>query len=90
MGLDLMEIVLEAEEEFGVAIDVDDVPVLVGQLFDSVVAALRQHRPEIFEADVNYEDRVWEQFKAMLVTQLGVEPERVVKAANFITDLGCV
>lgn len=90
MGLDLVEIVLEAEDEFGVPIDGDNVPLFVGDLLNATLTALRKHRPERFVADAEYADTVWQQLKEMIAEQLGVEPERVLKSANFVTDLGCV
>lgn len=90
MGLDLVEIVLEAEDEFGVPIDGDNVPLFVGDLLNAVLTALRKRHPERFVADAEYADTVWQQLKEMIAEQLGVEPERVLESANFVTDLGCV
>jgi acyl carrier protein len=90
MGLDLVEIVLETEDEFDVQLDHDKAPVVVGELYDVTLAALREQRPERFDADAAYADKVWDQFRAMICRQLGLEPEQVVKSAHFVTDLGCV
>jgi acyl carrier protein len=90
MGLDLVEIVMEAEEEFGVPIDHDRVPVVVGELYDATLAALRRHEPGQFEADPQYPEKVWEQLQALIAEQLGVDARAVTKTANFVTDLGCV
>ncbi len=89
MGLDLVEIVIEAEDEFGVPIDHDKVPLLVGELYDATLEALSQNRPERFKADPDYPEKVWEQLKALIVEQLGVESGAVTKTANFVVDLGC-
>jgi acyl carrier protein len=89
MGLDVVELVLEAEDEFAVPIEGDIVPSRVGELYDAVIAALRKHQPERFQADPSYQDKVWEQFRAMIATQLGISPEKVVKTAHFVSDLGC-
>jgi hypothetical protein len=37
MGLDLVELVLEAEDEFAVPIEGDIVPSRVGELYDAVI-----------------------------------------------------
>jgi acyl carrier protein len=89
MGLDLVELVLEAEDEFAVPIEGDNVPSRVGELYDAVVEALSKHHPERFQADPSYQEQVWEQLRAMIATQLGISPEKVVKSAHFVSDLGC-
>ena len=90
MGLDLVEIVMEVEEEFGVPIDHDTVPLTPGGLLDATLVALRIRHGERFEFDPNYPDQVWKQLRAMIANQLSVEVAEVTKTANFITDLGCV
>lgn len=89
MGLDLIEIVIETEEEFEVSLSHDDIPLTCGELLDATLHSLRVRHPERFVDDA-YPDRVWEQLKGLICTQLGVSSEEVVPSANFVTDLGCV
>jgi acyl carrier protein len=89
MGLDLVELVMEAEAEFDVRLDHDVVPLTPGELLDATLAKLRKSHGDRFEADLNYPEKVWMQLKEMIVTQLGVEANDVTMSANFVTDLGC-
>jgi acyl carrier protein len=86
MGMDLLEIVLEAEEEFDIRLDHDEVPLLVSELLAPTIYAIRRQHPDRRLTD----DDVWIQLRHMLSYQLGVPLEQVTKTANFITDLGCV
>ena len=86
MGLDLVEIVLEAEEEFGIRLDHGEVPLLVSELLAPTIAAIRRQHPESPLSD----DDIWRQLRRMISDQLGVPLEQVTKTANFVTDLGCV
>lgn len=86
MGIDLLWIVLEAEEEFNIRLDHDDVPLFVSDLLEPTIAAIRQQQPERLLTD----DDIWRQLRRMISEQLGVSLEQVTKTANFVTDLGCV
>ncbi|QDT75481.1 acyl carrier protein [Lacipirellula limnantheis] len=86
MGIDLLWIVLEAEEEFNIRLDHDDVPLFVSDLLEPAIAAIRQQHPERLLTD----DDIWRQLRRMISEQLGVPLEQVTKTANFVTDLGCV
>lgn len=86
MGIDLLEIVLEAEEEFDVRLDHDEVPLFVSELLAPTIAAIRQQHPESLLSD----DETWYRLRRMISDQLGVPLEQVTISANFVTDLGCV
>jgi hypothetical protein len=90
MGIDFYEVYLEVEEEFDIHF-VDNpalVPVEhVGELFDVMLRALREQHPERFNTDGRYDERAWDQYKSLLVNQLGLRPEQVVRSAHFIRDL---
>jgi hypothetical protein len=86
LGLDLLEIVMKTEEEFGVRLSHDEVPLHVGELLDATILAVRQQQPESGLTD----DDIWRRLQRMIVIQLEVLPEQVVPGANFVTDLGCV
>jgi hypothetical protein len=89
-GLEIYWVVKEAEEEFNVTIAdaiVDKIE-SVGDLFNAVLTELRANQPKLFEDDPEYSDEIWEKLKALLVHQLGLKPEQVVKAARFYQDLG--
>ena len=85
MGLDLVEIVIEAEEEFNVNIDGRDPPLLVGDLLTAVIASIRSQSPE---SQLSDED-IWRRLQRMISEQLGVPIQQVTPSANFVTDLGC-
>jgi acyl carrier protein len=86
MGLDLVEIVLEAEEEFDIRLDHDEVPLLVSELLAPTIAAIRRQHPDSLLSD----DEIWQRLRRMVSDQLDVPLEQVTKTANFVTDLGCV
>jgi acyl carrier protein len=90
MGLDLYELVLEVEEEFGVRIPDADMQQVesVGDLFAATVKNVVEQHPERFAGDLGYEHEVWERLKALLVYQLGVKPEQIVPSARFFYELG--
>jgi len=86
MGIDLVWIVLETEEEFDIRLDHDEVPLLVSDLLEPTIAAVRQQHPDSRLTDYD----VWRQLRRLISDQLGVPLEQVTQTANFVTDLGCV
>jgi acyl carrier protein len=86
MGIDLVWIVIETEEEFDIRLDLDEVPLLVSDLLKPTIAAIRQQHPDSRLTD----NDVWRQLRRMISDQLGVSLDQVTKTANFVTDLGCV
>lgn len=85
MGLDLVEIVLEVEEEFDVQLNHHEPPLLVGELFEMTLAPIRKQYSDKMLAD----DDVWIAMRNLIADQLGLPNERVTREANFVTDLGC-
>ena len=86
MGIDLVWIIPETEEEFDIRLDHDEVPLPVSELLTPTIAAIRQQHPDSRLTD----DDVWRQLRRMISDQLGVPLDQVMKTANFVTDLGCV
>ena len=84
MGLDSVELVMAVEEEFGFLIPDDDAAKLdtVGKLYQYIVNDCKGNDLEIIDDDI------WKRLKAVIVTQLGVEPEEITKEASFVYDLG--
>ena len=83
MGLDSVELVLNAEEHFGIEIPdhVAETLFTVGDLHGFIVAELnRTGRPQSAEI-------VFAELRELICDQLGIEPERVVPAARFVQDL---
>jgi acyl carrier protein len=83
MGLDTVELVMAIEDEFGIEIPNEDAAKLgvIGDLFDFVVRALRQRGESPDEV------QTWERFRAVVVRQLGVRPDEVVRSAHIVRDL---
>ena len=83
MGLDTVELVMAIEDEFSIEIPNDDAARLsvIGDLFDYVVRVLRQR------GESPDESQTWERFRAVVVRQLGVQPDEVVRSADIVKDL---
>jgi len=86
MGLDTVELVMAAEEEFGLEIPNAEAQQMerVGDLFAFIVRTLQQRSAPaaVDEADI------WRRLTDIIVEQLGVRPEQVTLSAHFIRDLG--
>jgi len=83
MGLDTVELVMAVEAEFGIQIPDDVAPKLavIGDFYDYVLAALRKR------GESPDEKQVWEQFRTVVVQQLGVRPDEVTRSAHIVHDL---
>lgn len=83
MGLDSVELVMSAEEHFGIEIPdriAEQLPT-VGSLHNYIVAELQRiEKPR--DAEV-----VFAELREIICEQLGVKPERVVPEARFVQDL---
>jgi acyl carrier protein len=88
MGLDTVELVMAIEEEFGMQIPNEEAAGLetVGKLSSYVQRRLERDRGR--PLDGRERAAVWERVKAIVVEQLGVEPERVTEDADIVRDLG--
>jgi acyl carrier protein len=88
MGLDTVELVMTIEEEFGMKIPNEEAAKLetVGELSSYVQRRLEGDRGRPLDGAERV--AVWERVKAIVVEQLGVDPERVTEDANIVLDLG--
>jgi hypothetical protein len=91
MGLDFYELYLELGEDFDVNLaDSSELPAAhVGELFDALITTIREQRPKRFMANPDYEQEAWNMYVEILVNQLGVKRERIVRSAHFVDDLNC-
>ena len=83
MGMDIVELVYETEECFGIRIPDREAEklVTVGLLRDFIVAELeRQGRPEAAEV-------VYMKLRRIVVDRTGVQESEVVPDARFVEDL---
>lgn len=91
MGLDGVELVMECEEHFRIKITDDQAGAVhtVGDLQDLCVRLIREQtsNPLSKESDVAV---VHDILRILISEQLGVKPERVVRDANFVDDLGLI
>ena len=103
MGLDIVELVIRCEEEFGVSLDnhLLESTRTVGDLFEIICAQLNRlsdpdtlqpvNRPSIPHAvavaDGWTRDAVWSQLVRLLADQFQVAPDRITYTTSFL-DLG--
>ena len=87
LGLDSVELVIAIEEEFGLTISDDEAAAMhtVGDVYYFVIDRLAGKCGHASEDD---EDSVWERVKKIVVLQLRVKPDKVMKNSNFVKDLG--
>jgi acyl carrier protein len=84
MGLDGIELIMAAEEEFDLRISHPDAERMtaVGDMRDCL-------RQTVQARGTPLDERIlWERLHALIVEQLGVRPEQVTPEAQFIRDLG--
>jgi acyl carrier protein len=83
MGLDTVELVMAVEEEFEIEIpnDVAMRLISVGAMQDYVVQTLQSRGTSANAAEI------WKRLQAIIVFQLGVRPEEVIREAEFVRDL---
>lgn len=74
---------MSVEETFEIEIDDTEASglVTVGLLHEYVVGALRRNGESVNP------DKVFDQLRVIIVDQLGISPDRVVRAARFVQDL---
>lgn len=86
MGLDTVETILWAEKEFGVDIpDADAAEIRTVGEFSAFIRTRLLVRDGIHAPS---EPAVFERIKRFLVTEFHMPPERVVRTAEFVRDLG--
>lgn len=93
MGLDVVELIMEVEEEFDIEIlDSDWTRIkTVGHLHAAVVVAISKkesHKTSDVGSDsvvdAAFQESVWNRLTQILVTQLGLKPDKVFPAADFL------
>ena len=83
MGLDSVELVMCVEDAFEIEINDEDASRLVSvELLHEHVVLLLGRKGEKVNSD-----KVLDQIRALIVDQLGVSPDDVVKSARFVQDL---
>lgn len=85
MGLDAVELVIAAEEEFDLQIPDAAAGEMqyVGDMHAFILNTLRERHG----AEAVDEQDIWQRVKQIVVEQLGVNPESVTPTAHFIRDL---
>lgn len=81
-GVEIYYVVMEVEEEFGIKIANWETLATMGDLYQAVLACLRES--EMSTVD---EDEIWQRLKDLLAKQLAIKPEKVVPTARFYIDL---
>ena len=91
-NIDIHWIVLEVEDEFGIEIaDADWLEIdAVEDLFKCVLEGAKRTATDSLTERVANEGEIWGRLKALLVKQIGLKPEQVVKTARFCPELGVV
>lgn len=86
MGLDVVEIFMQAEETFDIEIDNADAEraYTVGDLYNLVLKELEKKDGK----KVADPEAVWQKVHQLVVEQLQVPEDEVVKEARFNEDLG--
>ena len=86
VGLDIVEIFMQAEETFGIEIDTDNAgsASTVGDLYNLVLKELEKKNGKKAEDP----EAVWRKLRRLIVEQLQVDEEDVVPEAHFGRDLG--
>jgi acyl carrier protein len=86
MGLDVVELFMQAEETFDIEIDNNDAGSarIVGDLYNLVLKQLEKKSGKKVEDP----EAVWSKLRGLVVEQLQVREEEVVPDARFNEDLG--
>jgi acyl carrier protein len=87
MGLDIVELVMTVETEFGVEIPNADAAELrtVGQLFDYVAARVD---PRDQGTVGRYEGSLWDRYLDVVAKETGSDRTSLTPNAGFVDDLG--
>ena len=84
MGLEIIEIRISIEDEFGIEIPDAEAAELdtVGKLFDYILAKVDQSEATTDQANI------WQRYITIISNQLNVQSDRIQKNHHFINDLG--
>ena len=85
MGLDTVELIMAIEDEFNIDIENQDASEIatVGDIYIYVLKKLNDRG-----SDAEFDEKIWERVKEVVVSQLGVNPEEVMKKSSIVYDLG--
>ncbi len=88
MSLDTVELIMGIEDEFKITIPDEEASKLetIGDIYFFVLKKL-EGTSRLSSKSPN-DDLVWERIKKIVVYQLGVKPEQVMKTSHIVTDLG--
>ena len=81
MGLDIVELVMRVEEEFGVEIADEDAEKLL------TAGDIANHVAYLLQAPLPRHTEIWERVRAILVDQCAVSPEKITRDARLVQDL---
>ena len=87
MGLDIVELVMALEEEFGLQLPDAELKRtrMVGELYDYIG---RQLAPELIMPDGGpYEGALWQRYLDVIEKDTGVDRDRLRPSASFVRDL---
>jgi acyl carrier protein len=86
MGLDIVEIVMQAEEAFDIDIENDEAATAdtVGKLHELIFKKLKEKN----RAEAHDSEAVWRKLRRIVSDQLQVSEEEVVPEAHFGRHLG--
>lgn len=84
MGLDIVELVMTIEEEFGISIPNEVAATLarLGDIHGFVVQALQDRGESVDPAEV------WERLKVIVRRECGIPEKHIVPEAHLVYDLG--
>ncbi len=83
MRLEIVELVMSIENEFGIQIDDTDAAgrAVVGVLFDYVAARVRKRGQRLSD------EELWPRFCEHVASQLGVRSDLITRTTHLIDDL---
>ena len=84
MGLESVEVVMAAEDAFGIEITDQEAEKIytVGDLYDCVLAKLRETGTAAPDSQA-----VWMRLRGVLSDQLGIDIRKILKSSRFVEDL---
>lgn len=93
MGLEQVEFVMDAEDEFGISIDRSEgygqSVTTVGEFYDLVLRLVRASPKSELAPLADLESYVWNRVAALIAKHgHGLKPEQVTRDTRFIEDLG--
>ena len=88
MGLDVVELLLAVEEAFQISFSNEEATKIltVGDFYDGI---LKKIESQSSQKNKSWnKDEVWDVLRSIIVRQLGVKSEEVIKEARIVRDLG--